>query len=126
MIKFGKIIGNLVRRFRWPVQRLGIINTLRLAIEHIAKFVIAWRPSFRAETRDAKKRALAFDERFGVNTAGFIHSSELKTTIQISCVRFPMEVVTRKFLVMLLGVCRLITVASSLKTSVQERAGQSS
>lgn len=77
MAKSEKIITGLVRRFRWALQRHGIIGMLGLGAEHIASLAIRWRPSIHAEIRDSNQRAKEFDEQFGVDTAGFIHPTKL-------------------------------------------------
>lgn len=60
------------------IQRHGVIGTIRLAAEHIARFVSRLQPSVRAAIRESALRAVAFDKQFGVDTAGCIHQAELK------------------------------------------------
>ena len=70
-------MSGFVRKFRRGVQRHGVIGMLAVAAEHIAWLTSRLRPSVRAQIQEREQRAAAFDERFGVDTAGCIHQTEL-------------------------------------------------
>jgi len=70
-------MSGLVRKFRRAVQRHGIIGMFGVGAERIARFAVRLRPSVRAEIREREHRAAEFDQRFGVDTAGCIHPTEL-------------------------------------------------
>lgn len=77
MARSGYIMSGFVRKFRRAVRRHGVIGMLAVAAEHIARLASRLRPSVRAQIREREQRAAAFDERFGVDTAGTIHQTEL-------------------------------------------------
>lgn len=77
MAESGMVINDIVRRFRWAMQRHGIIGMLSLGAEHISSIANRWRPSVRAEMQDRKRREKEFDEEFCVDTGGFIHPTKL-------------------------------------------------
>ena len=77
MAKYGKNYSGLLHKLRRALQRHGIIDTLGLAVEHILRRISRLRPSVRADIREGEQRAAAFDEQFGVDTAGRIHQTEL-------------------------------------------------
>jgi len=59
------------------VRRHGIVGILKVAIGKAAGEINRLRPSIRAKIRQGERRGQEFDERFGVDTAGYIHPSEL-------------------------------------------------
>lgn len=71
-------MSGLVRRFRRALRRHGIIGLVGVAGENISRLVSRMRASVRAEIRERERREAAFDEQFGVDTAGRIHQTELK------------------------------------------------
>ena len=77
MAKYGKNYSGLLRKLRRALQRYGIIGTFGLAVEHILGRISRLRPSVRADIREGEQRAAAFDEQFGLDTAGRIHQTEL-------------------------------------------------
>ncbi|MBE3119989.1 MAG: class I SAM-dependent methyltransferase, partial [Candidatus Atribacteria bacterium] len=69
---------DIARKLKRAVQRHGIIGLLGVVAGHVLLRVNWLLPSIRAQIRERKKRAMAFDEQFGVNTAGRIHQTRLK------------------------------------------------
>jgi SAM-dependent methyltransferase len=65
------------RRVKRGFQRHGVIGLAGVGAEYLVQLFSSLRPSVRAEIREREQRAKAFDERFGVDTAGCIHQTEL-------------------------------------------------
>lgn len=70
-------ISSFLRKFKRGVQRHGVIGLLGVAAGQLRSIVHKLRPSVRAEIRECERRAAEFDARFGVDTAGFIHPTDL-------------------------------------------------
>jgi SAM-dependent methyltransferase len=66
-----------LRKFKRGVQRHGVIGLLGVAAGRVLSIVHKMRPSVRAEIRERARRAHDFDARFGVDTGGFIHPTDL-------------------------------------------------
>jgi hypothetical protein len=73
MLKFK----NIIRVLRRGIQRHGVIGLLWVVVERIARLASMLRPQVRAEIREREQRAAEFDQRFGVDTAGFVHPTQL-------------------------------------------------
>lgn len=67
----------VVQKFMRGVQRHGIIGLLVVVAERVVGLTKRLRPSVRAEIKGRMQRASAFDQRFGVDTVGCIHPTEL-------------------------------------------------
>ena len=65
------------RKLRRAVRRYGVFGFFKVAAEKAAGLASRLRPSVRAEILKGEQRARDFDERFGVDTAGSIHPTEL-------------------------------------------------
>ena len=70
-------MSDFVSKFRRAVQRHGFIGMLAVSAENITRLATMLRPSVRAENREREQRAAAYDERFGIDTAGTIHQTKL-------------------------------------------------
>ena len=67
----------ILRKIRRAVQRHELSVLPGLALERINRLASRLQPSVRAAIRESKQRSAAFDERFGVNTVGCIHQTDL-------------------------------------------------
>jgi SAM-dependent methyltransferase len=77
MVTSGNNISGLARKLRRAVKRHGIIGLVGVVAERISRLAIMLRPSVRAEIREREQRAAEFDQRFGVDTAGRIHPTDM-------------------------------------------------
>ena len=59
------------------MQKHGIKGLLRMVGDHFVRFANKLRPSVRTEILARQQRAADFDQRFGVDTGGWIHQTEL-------------------------------------------------
>jgi SAM-dependent methyltransferase len=66
------------RKLGRALRRHGVIRFCSLAFGKLILFGSKLRPSIRAEDREREQRALEFDKRFGVDTAGIIHQTHLE------------------------------------------------
>lgn len=66
------------RRFKRAFERHGFFGLIAAASERVKRLASRLRPSVRAEVRERKQRAEAFDRQFGIDTAGHIHPTQLK------------------------------------------------
>lgn len=70
-------ISSFLRKFKRGVRRHGVIGLLGVVAGQLRSIFHKLRPSVRAEIRACERRAAEFDARFGVDTGGFIHPTEL-------------------------------------------------
>ena len=77
MRRFIRILSNFIVKFRRAIKRHGIIGLFLVTAERIAVLANNLRPSIRREISMREKRAAEFDLQYGVDTAGFIHPTEL-------------------------------------------------
>ena len=68
---------SFLRKFRRGLRRHGVIGLLGVAAGQLLSRLHNLLPSVRAEIREGERRAAEFDVRFGVDTGGFIHPTEL-------------------------------------------------
>lgn len=59
------------------IKRHGLAGLLKVAAHKIVRQIALLRPQARSELKDRTQRALDFDMRLGVDTAGLIHPTEL-------------------------------------------------
>lgn len=64
-------------RLRRAVRRHGVFGLFTVATGQASGLASRLRPSVRADILQGQQRARDFDKRFGVDTAGYIHPTEL-------------------------------------------------
>jgi SAM-dependent methyltransferase len=77
MRKFRSILSGFILKFRRAIKRHGIIGIFWIVAGRITVLTNNLRPSVSMEIRMREKRAAEFDQCYGVDTAGFIHPTEL-------------------------------------------------
>ncbi|MEF3073911.1 class I SAM-dependent methyltransferase [Methylobacter sp. Wu1] len=77
MKNLRSIMNGLVLKLKRAIHRHGFRGLLWIATERIVRLADSLRPSVRAEIRMRERRAAEFDQRFGVETGGLIHPTEL-------------------------------------------------
>jgi SAM-dependent methyltransferase len=65
-------------KFGRAVRRHGVVGVVKVAADQAIGVLSRLRPSIRREILRGEQRAHEFDEQFGVDTAGYIHPTELK------------------------------------------------
>jgi hypothetical protein len=68
---------SFLRKFRRGLRRHGVIGLLGVVAGRLHSRFHNLLPSVRAEIRERELRAAEFDTRFGVDTGGLIHPTEL-------------------------------------------------
>src|SRR5205823_3895641 len=68
---------SFLRKFKRGLRRHGLIGLLGVAAGQLYSRFHNLLPSVRAEIRERERRAAEFDARFGIDTGGFIHPTEL-------------------------------------------------
>jgi len=70
-------IAGFSSKFPRAIRRHGFFGAFGVAIGQATDLASRLRPSVRSETLRSKQRARDFDQRFGVDTAGYIHPTAL-------------------------------------------------
>ena len=70
-------IARMSAKFQRGIQRHGVFGVVGVALERARYLAARLRPSTRAQILQSNQRARDFDERFGVDTRGNIHPTEL-------------------------------------------------
>ena len=68
---------SFMRKLGRGVRRHGLIGLLQVALQKVVRQLSLLRPLARSELKERAQRALEFDVRFGVDTGGLIHPTEL-------------------------------------------------
>jgi SAM-dependent methyltransferase len=70
-------MNHLLRTVQRDVERYGILGLLSQAAGRLLGLVTNLRRTVRVEIRQQKRRAAEFDERYGVDTGGYVHQAVL-------------------------------------------------
>jgi tRNA G46 methylase TrmB len=74
---FGILPSGFLARVNRGIQRHGILGAFRIAAGRMVEFAGRLRPAVRAKIKQGRQREIDFDERFGVDTSGFLHPTDL-------------------------------------------------
>lgn len=77
MAKSSSAITGFSFKFRRAIRRHGVFGLFKVAMGRAKGLATRLRPSVRAEILRGEQRAHDFDQRFGVDTTGYIHPTAL-------------------------------------------------
>ena len=72
------MLGRLLSKVRKSVERRGVFGTVRHAFGRFAHPLLELTPARRRQRRQRERADRAFDERYGVDTGGFIQLNRLR------------------------------------------------